>query len=119
MVTTLRLPLDLETEAGERDLGRTLTPENSPETLPPPPPAGEGTKPVERETLAGEIEALQVLNEVEEAVGATIRRWSAKLEDAVATSIAERFSSEVTTPEREREREDMGDSEPRSSLFGS
>lgn len=82
-MTTPRLPLDLGLEAGERDLGRSLAPENSPETL----PAAveeEGRKPVERETLAAEeTEVLRVLDEVEEAAGDNMRRWSAKLEDAV------------------------------------
>lgn len=50
MVTTPRLPLDLEIVAGLRDLGRIFCPENSPETLP---PRNGDTKLVGREALTG------------------------------------------------------------------
>ena len=84
MVTTPRLGLELGNDAGLREEGRSLWPEKSEEPLP---PTKGATKLVEREALGEKLRLKFTFREV--LGGATnVCRWSAKLEAAVATSIA-------------------------------
>ena len=89
MVTTPRLALERGNDAGLSELGRSLCPEKSEETLP---PAKEPTKLVDREARKEEGDDVvwaRIEPGAREGAGsAIVRAWSAKLEAVVATSIA-------------------------------